>query len=89
MYRYWLNDIDDYEEEPPHSFLRTAQAGANLVIVGRGHVGNNAVLHIPDATTNLMSTNSIVFNQCQIVLGFDEDEGVFWCEINCHRGRQA
>ena len=39
-----LNDIDDYEEEPENSFLRTTQAEARLVIVGRGRVGNNAVL---------------------------------------------
>ena len=84
-----LNDIDDYEEEPPNSFMCTVQAGANLVIIGRGRIGNNSVLYIPDATTNLMSTNSIVFNQCQIILGYDEEDEVFWCEIKCQKGRQA
>ena len=84
-----LNDIYDYQEETSNSFLRTVQAGANLVIVGRGHVENNAVLYIPDATTNLMSSNSIVFNKCQVVLGYDEDDKVFWCEIICQKGRQA
>ena len=68
-----LNDIVNYLEEPENSFLRTAQAGANLVIVGRGRVGNNAVLHILGATENLMSTHSIVFNKCRIVLGYDEE----------------
>ena len=81
--------MSNYRLEPENSFLATAQAGANLVIVGRGRVGNNAVLHIPGATTNLMSTHAIVFNQCQIVLGYDEENEVFWCEISCHRGRQV
>ena len=47
------------------------------------------MLHIPGATTNLMSTHSIAFNQCQIVLGYDEEDEVFWCEIICCRGKQA
>ena len=72
-----LNDLTNYRLEPENSFLATAQAGANLVIVGRGRVGNNAALHIPGATTNLMSTHSIAFNQCQIVLGYDEEDEVF------------
>ena len=59
------------------------------MIVGRGRVGNNAALHIPGATKNLMSTHSIVFNQCQIILGYDEEDEVFWCEIKCQKGRQA
>ena len=54
-----LNDLTNYRLEPENSFLATAQAGANLVIVGRGRVGNNAVLHIPVATSNLMSTYSM------------------------------
>ena len=68
------------------SFLRTAQAEARLKIEGRGKIGDCSVLHIPGATANLMSTKSIVINQCQVILGYDSDDNVFWREINCLKG---
>ena len=82
------HDIDDYKVAID-AFLRTVQAEALLVREGHGRIGENAVLHIPGATANLLSTHSIVINQCQIILGYDEDDKVFWREIECLKGRQA
>ena len=70
------------------SFLRTAQVDARLKIEGRGKIGDCKILHIPGATANLMSTHSIVINQCQVIMGYDVDENVFWCEINCLKGEK-
>ena len=50
------NDIDDYREVID-AFLRNAQSEARLVIEGHGRIGESAVLHIPGATANLMSTH--------------------------------
>ena len=51
------------------SFLRTAQAAARFEIAGQGKIGECPVLHIPGATANLMSTKSIVQQQCQVLFG--------------------
>ena len=67
-----------------NSYLRTAQATARLQIVGRGRIGTSAVMIIPDATANLMSTKSISANQCSIEFG--ELDGDYYCAIHCHRG---
>ena len=79
--------VDDYAAVL-NSFLRTAQATARLQIAGRGRIGKIAVMIIPGATANLMSTNSIVINQCQITFGYDSDDEVYWCEITCEKGKK-
>ena len=63
------------------SFLRTAQVEGRLKIEGRGKIGTHDVLHVSGASANLMSTRSIVLNQCRVEMGYDSDENLFWCEI--------
>ena len=76
------NGVEGYAEAL-NSFLRTAQAAARLQIAGRGRIGVLAVMHIPGATANLMSTNSIVLSEFSIEIGMLDDQ--FYCIIHCHK----
>ena len=81
------NDIVDYQDAID-SFLRTAQADAQLVIAGRGKIGDCSVLHIPTATANLMSSRSIVINRCRIELGQYAEGDELYCCIYCNIGHE-
>ena len=70
------------------SFLRTAQVEGRLKIEGRGKIGTHDVLHVSDASANLMSTRSIVLNQCRVEMGYDAEDNLFWCEIVCYKGQK-
>ena len=65
-----LTNIVDYQPAID-AYLRTAQAQAQLAIAGRGIIGECSVLHIPDASANLMSSKSIVEKESQICIGQD------------------
>ena len=52
-----------------NAVLKTATYGAHMRIAGRGSIGESSVLHVPDASANLMSSRSIAEKGCRIVLG--------------------
>ena len=89
--RVILVDADEVDEyvTTTNKFLRTAQADARLKMEGRGNIGDCPILHISGATANLMSTRSIVKNDCLITFGYNDDDEVYWYEIECRKGREV
>ena len=71
-----------------NAYLRTAQAGAQLVIAGRGRIGNARVLHVPDASANLISTRALNLSGAKVIFGATDpdDPTTLYCEIVCTRG---
>ena len=57
-----------------NAYLKTAQAGAELSIAGRGRIGKARVLHVPDASANLMSTNAMTLCGVNVFFGADNPE---------------
>ena len=50
-----------------NAYLRTAQAGAQLVIASRGLIGNARVLHVPNASANIISTRALNSSGAKVI----------------------